>query len=85
MDGRPAVRWRSLLNVSRSSLQGPMLSRSTSRKTVVGLEIEPSHLAAAEVRPDTAAVERAATAMLPPGVVRDGEVVVVDAISEALK
>jgi type IV pilus assembly protein PilM len=62
-----------------------MSNRSTSRKTVVGLEIEPSHLAAAEVQPDTCAVERAATTMLAPGVVRDGEVVDVDALAEALK
>jgi type IV pilus assembly protein PilM len=62
-----------------------MPNRSTSRKSVVGLEIEPSHLAAAEVHGDTAAVERAATTMLPPGVMRDGEVVDVDALAEALK
>jgi len=62
-----------------------MPNRSTSRKTVVGLEIEPSHLAAVEVRPDTAVVERAATAMLAPGIMRDGEVVDVDALADALK
>lgn len=62
-----------------------MAHRPSSRKTIVGLEIEPSHLAAAEVRTDTAAVEKAATTMLAPGVMRDGEVVDVDALAEALK
>src|SRR4051794_12406196 len=83
--GRPVLGRRSHPASGQRSLQGPMPNRSTSRKSVVGLEIEPSHLAAAEVHGDTAAVERAATTMLPPGVMRDGEVVDVDALAEALK
>src|SRR3954452_15446647 len=83
--GRPVLGRRSHPASGQRSLQGPMPNRSTSRKSLVGLEIEPSHLAAAEVHADTAAVERAATTMLAPGVVRDGEVVDVDALAEALK
>src|SRR5207249_3064271 len=55
-------------------------------RTVVGLDIEPSHLAAAEVRANgTIAIERGATAPLPPGLMRDGEVTDVEALAEALR
>src|SRR3954452_17898007 len=83
--GRPVLGRRSHPGSGQRYLQGPMPNRSTSRKSVVGLEIEPSKLAAAEVHGDTAAVEGAATTMLPPAVMRDGEVVDVDALAEALK
>ena len=42
-------------------------------------------MAAAEVRAGSMAVERAATATLGPGIVRDGEVVDVEALADALK
>lgn len=58
----------------------------TQRRSVVGLDIEPSFLAAAEVRSNGAiAVERAATTPLEPGVMRDGEVTDVDGLAAALK
>ncbi|MDQ6750546.1 MAG: type IV pilus assembly protein PilM [Actinomycetota bacterium] len=63
-----------------------MTKARNQRRSVVGLDIEPSFLAAAEVRANGAiAVERAATAPLEPGVMRDGEVTDVDALAEALK
>ena len=53
---------------------------------MVGLDIEPGYLAAAQVSVNGAvAVERAATAPLEPGVMRDGEVADVEALGEALK
>jgi type IV pilus assembly protein PilM len=62
-----------------------MASLATSRQAVVGLDIEPSHVAAAQVQGSSMAVERAATTTLGPGIVRDGEVVDVDALAVALK
>jgi type IV pilus assembly protein PilM len=57
----------------------------TSRKSIVGLNIEPGYVAAVETRSGQVAVERAATAQLAPGVVRDGEVVDVDTLAAVLK
>jgi type IV pilus assembly protein PilM len=55
-------------------------------KTVVGLDIEPGRIAAAEVSVDgSVRLERAATIDLPVGAVRDGEVVDVPAVTDALK
>jgi len=54
-------------------------------KTVVGLDIEPGYLAAVEARGSLPAVERAAVATLPPGVVREGEVGDGEALSSALR
>jgi len=54
-------------------------------KTVVGLDIQPGYVAAVQSvagRPD---VQRAASAPLAPGVVRDGEVMDVDGLAESLK
>lgn len=63
-----------------------MPSPRISAQTVVGLDIEPGFVAAAEVRVDGAVtVERAAGMALPPGVLRDGEVVDVEALAEALR
>jgi type IV pilus assembly protein PilM len=63
-----------------------MANSKTSGRTVVGLDVEPGLLAAAEVRMNGAvAVERAATAILDPGVVRDGEVADPGSLAEALK
>ncbi|MBS1870857.1 MAG: type IV pilus assembly protein PilM [Actinobacteria bacterium] len=58
----------------------------TSARTVVGLDIEPGFVTAAQVRVDGAVtVERAAGATLPPGVLRDGEVADVEALADALR
>lgn len=54
-------------------------------RSIVGLDIEPGYVAAAEVAGPGGAVERAATAPLAPGLIRDGEVVDVDALAEALR
>ena len=61
--------------------------RKTSRtRTIVGLDIEPGRIAAAEVSVDeTIQLTRAATIDLPVDAVRDGEVVDVEAVSTALR
>jgi len=74
--------------VSRPTLSRKTLGgrRSAKGKSVVGLEIEPSHIAAAEV--DTShglEARRAAVAMLRPGVLRDGEVTDAEALTANLK
>jgi type IV pilus assembly protein PilM len=62
------------------------MASSRTRSNVVGLDIEPSYLAAAEVRVNGAlAVERAASTPLEPGIMRDGEVTDVAALGEALQ
>lgn len=56
------------------------------RRTVVGLEIDPSYVSAAEVRVNgSLAIQHAATAMLDPGIIRDGEVTDVDELGATLK
>jgi type IV pilus assembly protein PilM len=61
------------------------MARKTPR-TVVGLDIEPSHIAAAEATVNgRVTVMRAAVTPLAPGIVRDGEVTDVEALSAALK
>jgi len=63
-----------------------MAGSRTSRKPVVGLDIEPGFIVAAQVRAgDGIAIERAAGTPLPPGVLRDGEVADVEALTEALR
>jgi len=63
-----------------------MASPRTSGKTVVGLDIEPGFVAAAQVRTGASlAIERTAGATLPPGVLRDGEVADVEALAETLR
>jgi type IV pilus assembly protein PilM len=55
-------------------------------RTVVGLDIEPGRIVAAEVSVNgSVRLERAATIDLPVGAVRDGEVVDVAAVTDALK
>lgn len=54
-------------------------------RNLVGLDIEPGYVAAVQTRPGTVEVERAASATLPPGVVRDGEVVDVDTLAGVLR
>jgi type IV pilus assembly protein PilM len=68
----------------------PKLSRSSrskrSKTTVVGLDLDPSHIAAAEVTVDgSVTVKRGASAPLPPGLFREGEAVDPPALSEALR
>jgi type IV pilus assembly protein PilM len=60
------------------------MARSSS-KTLVGLDIQPGYVAAVEGRSGQVAVERAASAALAPGVVRDGEVVDVETLSSVLR
>jgi type IV pilus assembly protein PilM len=56
------------------------------KRSIVGLDIEPGAVAAAQVAPDgPLTVAHAATASLPPNVVRDGEVADVEALASALK
>jgi type IV pilus assembly protein PilM len=56
------------------------------QSSVVGLELDAGHLAAAEVSVDgTLTLSRGAVAELPPGVIRDGEVADPVALAEALK
>jgi type IV pilus assembly protein PilM len=63
-----------------------MARAGRSTKTVLGLEIEPSHLAAAEATANgRVEVHRAAVARLSPGLVRDGEVTDTDGLAQALK
>src|SRR4051794_1883783 len=55
-------------------------------RSVVGLDVEPGYVAAAEVKPGAGLqVSRAAIGHLPPGAMRDGEVADVDALAAALK
>ena len=55
-------------------------------KQLIGLDIDPSGIAAAAVRVNgRISVDRAAVAPLEPGVLRDGEVVDPDALSRALR
>ncbi|HEV2813565.1 MAG TPA: pilus assembly protein PilM [Solirubrobacteraceae bacterium] len=56
------------------------------KRPIVGLDIEPGAVAAAQVEPGAPlTVAVAATAALPPNVVRDGEVADIDALASVLK
>jgi type IV pilus assembly protein PilM len=57
----------------------------SSGKTIVGLDIQPGYVAAVEGRSGQVAVERAASASLAPGIVRDGEVADVDTLASVLR
>ena len=67
--------------------RGPKVTGQRRRApTVVGLDIDANHIVAAQVRVDgSIAVERAAGAPLGPEIVRDGEVVDVEALATALR
>src|SRR3954470_8576166 len=66
-----------------NSLCPPMAKRT---KQVVGLDIDPSGVAVAQVSVNGhVEIQRAAFAELEPGVVRDGEVVDVQALTATLK
>jgi type IV pilus assembly protein PilM len=63
-----------------------MASNRKSRRSVIGLDIEPGHVAAVEAHPNGAvAIERAAVAPLLPDVVREGEVADADSLSQTLR
>jgi len=63
-----------------------MASAKKTRKTSVGLDIEPGHVAAVEVSANgSIVIERAATASLGPEVMRDGEVTDPDALAGTLR
>jgi type IV pilus assembly protein PilM len=57
----------------------------TRGRTVVGLDIEPGYVTAAQTQSGQLAVERAAMMPLAPGVVRDGEVVDVETLGASLQ
>jgi type IV pilus assembly protein PilM len=60
--------------------------RSSSQAAIVGLDLDPGHIAAAEVTANgSVSLKRGAVAPLRPGVLRDGEVADVPALAEALK
>jgi type IV pilus assembly protein PilM len=60
--------------------------RSSKQAAVVGLDLDPGHIAAAEVTVNgSLTLRRGAVAPLPPGVLRDGELADAPALAEALK
>jgi type IV pilus assembly protein PilM len=60
--------------------------RSSSEAAIVGLDLDPGHIAAAEVTVNgSLSLKRGAVAPLRPGILRDGEVADVPALAEALK
>ena len=62
------------------------LHRTSRPRTVVGLDIEPGRVVAAEITVNgSVRLERVASTELPIGAVRDGEVVDIDVVTEALK
>ena len=65
----------------------PQLKRSSTGRAVTGLEIEPGAVRAVQARIEDGrmVVERSAEALLAPEVVRDGEVVEVEALAETLR
>jgi type IV pilus assembly protein PilM len=63
-----------------------MASKRTSRRTLVGLDIEPGHVAAVEASANGAiAVQRAAVAALEPDVMRDGELQDAESLTATLR
>ena len=63
-----------------------MFKRREGPAVVVGLDLDPSHIAAVELVPGPEmAIRRSALARLRPGIVRDGEVVEPEALTEALR
>ena len=63
-----------------------MFRKRSAKNSIVGLDLDPSHIAAAEVAVNGhVAVTRGATEALRPGILRDGEVADPAALTEALK
>jgi type IV pilus assembly protein PilM len=54
-------------------------------KSIIGLDIEPGYVAAVQTSSGGVTVERAAHALLAPGVVREGEVVDVETLADVLR
>lgn len=68
------------------SIMGLSLHKAATSRTVVGLDIQPGKIVAAEVSVNgSVRLERAVTIDLPVGVVRDGEVVDIVEVTAALK
>ena len=62
------------------------LRKGSKKKATIGLDIDPSHIAAAEVHVNGAVtVTRGAVAMLPAGVMREGELADGEALAHALR
>ena len=85
---RPSLPSVRLSSGSRRSLpairRGPSTTTDTGR-ALIGLDIEPGQIVAAQVRVDGGLqIERAAGMPLPPGVIRDGEVTDVETLSASL-
>ena len=60
--------------------------RSSSQAGIIGLDLDPGHIAAAEVTVNgSLSLKRGAVTALRPGILRDGEVADVPALAEALK
>jgi len=60
--------------------------RSSKKTAVVGLELDPAHIAAAQVTVNgSVSVSKGAVAPLRPGLLRDGEVVDTAALSDGLR
>ncbi len=63
-----------------------MFKKKQRSATVVGLDLDPSHIAAAEVHVNgSVSVKKSAVAALRPGVLRDGEASDPVALAEALR
>ena len=82
--------WRELIRGLRARRRGADPRERVQRKqdatAIVGLELDPSHIAAAEVDGNgSISVKRGAVAPIRPGVLRDGEVADPQALSEALR
>src|SRR5919109_113926 len=58
---------------------------SAGGKNLVGVDVEPGYVAAVQAKPGRIEVERAAAAVLPPGVVRDGEVVDAETLAAVMR
>jgi type IV pilus assembly protein PilM len=64
----------------------PVFKKRSSQTTIVGLELDPGHVAAAEVSVNgSITVKRGAVAQLRPGALRDGEVVDAAELAQTLK
>src|SRR5207248_8227488 len=70
---------------ARADLLSETRMKYVAGKSVVGLDIEPGYVAAVQAAAGGVAVERAATAQLAPGVVREGEVLDVQTLAGTLR
>ena len=73
-----------MITIKRPSLKRPSSPRGST--PLVGLEIEPGAVHAAQVKVNgVLSIERAGSVALDPGVVRDGEIVDLDALAASMK